>query len=133
MSTSLPTPPPTPQPSAIPFYLDTHLALSQIGDLETMNTMLLMLQESLQRDVPHIVTLLQEGDLVSANRLLHSLKGFIPIFCPEALCALVVQVEGQSKQGLAADLLPAYANLRPELERLLAEVTEYLLAHHVVG
>jgi len=118
---------------ATPVYLDTNLALSQIGDLETMNTMLLMLQESLQRDVPHIVTLLQEGDLVSANRLLHSLKGFIPIFCPDALCAQVVQVEGQSKQGLAADLMPAYAALKPELERLLAEVSDYLVAHRVVG
>lgn len=124
---------PTPPPTDAPIYLDTELALSQIGDADTMNSMLVMLQESLARDVPHIAALLEAGDLTTANRLLHSLKGFIPIFCPEALCAHVVQVEGQSKQGIASELMPAYALLRPELEVLLAEVSAYLLAHDIAG
>lgn len=124
---------PSPLPKAAPVYLDTELALSQIGDVDAMNGMLLLLQEALARDVPHISALLLQGDLTTANRLLHSLKGFIPIFCPDALCVHVVRVEGQSKQGLASDLVPAYDALKPELQTLLAEVSDYLLAHDITA
>jgi HPt (histidine-containing phosphotransfer) domain-containing protein len=124
---------PSTLPKAAPVYLDTALALSQIGDVDAMNGMLLLLQESLARDVPAISALLLQGDLTTANRLLHSLKGFIPIFCPDALCAHVVRVEGQSKQGLASDLVPAYEVLKSELQTLLAEVSDYLLAHDITG
>jgi hypothetical protein len=110
--------------------LDVPLALSQIGDEEAMNEMLLMLHESLARDVPQISDLLEEGDMVGANRLLHAIKGFIPIFCPESFCAVVVEVEGLSKDTSSSALAPAYAALRPQLERLQADVAVYLAAHH---
>jgi hypothetical protein len=111
-----------------PVYLDVDWALSQIGDVESMNTMLAMLQESLARDVPRVSELLQSGDVAAANRLLHALKGFIPIFCQEPLCARVVNVEGMSKNSQSQTVGPAYAGLRPELELLLAEVCAYLQA-----
>ena len=120
---------PTPLPPAGPIYLDTGLALSQIGDTDAMNSMLLMLQESLARDVPEIAALLQMGEVLAANRLLHTLKGFIPIFCPEPLCAHVVRVEALSKLGPGPALAPAYAALQPELAQLLCEVDSYLQAN----
>ena len=112
-----------------PLYLDTGLALSQIGDVDSMNSMLLMLQESLARDIPLVSELLQAGDVVAANRVLHALKGFIPIFCQAPLCEQVVRVEALSKDSRSQELGPAYRALRPELQALLDEVNAYLQAH----
>jgi HPt (histidine-containing phosphotransfer) domain-containing protein len=111
--------------------LDIDLALSQIGDVDAMNDMLVMLKESLTRDVPQVTSLLLEGDIAGANRLLHALKGFIPIFCAEGLCEEVVHVEGLSKDLTNTELVPAYARLRPQLEALLAEVSAYLVANGI--
>ena len=119
---------PPPLPEAKPVYLDTDLAMSQIGDVDTLNSMLLMLQESLARDVPAIAVLLQQGDVPPANQLLHALKGFLPLFCPEPLCAHVVRVEGMSKRGAHPELEPAYAQLQGALMQLLGEVEAYLRA-----
>jgi hypothetical protein len=112
-----------------PVYLDTDWALSQIGDVDSMNSMLLMLQESLARDIPLIAELLQAGDVAAANRLLHALKGFIPIFCQAPLCEKVVQVELLSKDSQSRAVGTAYQALQPELEILLAEVGVYLPAN----
>lgn len=113
-------------PQSDPIYLDTDLAVSQIGDVQAMQGMLTMLEESLGRDIPLIAQLLVAGDVVGANRLLHSLKGFIPIFCGPALSELVAQVEMLSKDTQSTTIGPAYAELQPELQQLLAEVSAYL-------
>ena len=118
--------PAAPEP---PVYLDTAWALSQIGDSATMSSMLLMLQEALARDIPLVDQLLQSGDVSTANRTLHALKGFIPIFCQEPLCAHVVRVEALSKDSTSKTVGPAYQTLKPELETLLTEVNRYLQAH----
>jgi len=110
-----------------PIYLDTHLALEQIGDTDAMNGMLVMLQESLTRDIPLVAQLLGNGQITEANRVLHGLKGFVPIFCAEALCAHVVRVEAESKNSQSTTIGAAYAALKPELEVLLAEVNAHLL------
>ncbi len=113
-------------------YLNTDLALSQIGDAQAMQGMLAMLEESLGRDVPLIANLLAHNDVVGANRLLHPLKGVIPIFCNESLCTHVARVEELSKAGTQASgaaLAQAYAGLQPELELLLSEVSEYMNTH----
>jgi HPt (histidine-containing phosphotransfer) domain-containing protein len=113
-------------PQSDRIYLDTELALSQIGDVQAMQGMLTMLEESLGRDIPKIAELLDAGDVVGANRVLHPLKGFIPIFCVPALCELVAQVEMLSKDSKSTAIGPAYAELQPELQQLLAEVSSYL-------
>lgn len=107
-------------------FLDIDLAFSQIGDAEVMTGMLQMLQDALPRDLPQIADLLQAGDVAGANRLLHSLKGFIPIFCVADLCNEVAQVEGLSKDSRSVAAAPAYAELQPKLQTLLAEVSDYL-------
>ena len=113
---------------AAPQYLDTALALAQIGDTDAVRNILTMVEESLQRDIPQIAQWLQEGDVSAANGLLHPLKGFLPIFCHEALCAHVGRVEALSKTGSSAVVGEAYAALQPQLEQLLAEVSTYLKA-----
>jgi HPt (histidine-containing phosphotransfer) domain-containing protein len=107
-------------------FLDINLALEQIGDVQAMQGMLSMLEESLARDVPRISQLLHEGDVRTANRVLHGLKGFIPIFCIEALCTHVARVEEFSKTAGAAEVSAAYDALVPHLEQLQSEVVEYL-------
>ncbi|RFO98655.1 Hpt domain-containing protein [Rhodoferax lacus] len=114
-----------------PVILDIDLALSQIGDVDAMNDMIVMLEEALARDVPQVTTMLQSGDFAGANRLLHALKGFVPIFCHESFCDKVVYVEGLSKVAANPDLVAAYAGLRPHLETLLAEVSAYLAANGI--
>ena len=117
---------PSSPPSPAALYLDTGLALSQIGDTDAMNSMLQMLQESLQRDLPAIADCVQNGDVAGANRMLHALKGFIPIFCQAELCGHVVQVEALSKHGDSRTLESAYAALRVQLQILLTEVNRHL-------
>jgi hypothetical protein len=110
---------------ATPVFLDTALALSQIGDVESMNSLLVLLRESLERDIPLVSELLQGGDVAGANRVLHGLKGFIPIFCQPPLCDHVIRVEALSKDSLSKTAGPAFSALKPELETLLAEVCAY--------
>ena len=107
-------------------YLDTEVALGQIGDVETMNGMLVMLEESLARDIPLITLSFQSGNVAAANRLLHGIKGFVPIFCRDDFCARVVEVEAMSKDSKSLTASDAYNELRPDLEQLLADVSEYL-------
>jgi HPt (histidine-containing phosphotransfer) domain-containing protein len=112
-----------------PMYLDINAALSQVGDAETLHGMLVMLEETLTKDVPLIATHLRGGNAVEANRLLHPLKGFLPIFCIAQLCDEVGKVEVLSKKGSASEVFEAYSVLKPELELLLEEVADYLSGH----
>ncbi|MDP3652759.1 MAG: Hpt domain-containing protein [Rhodoferax sp.] len=109
-----------------PIYLDPARALEQIGDSTALHEMLDMLQAALDRDIPQISQFLAAHNVSAANRLLHSLKGFIPIFCVDALCDHVAQVEMLSKSGSAADVAHAYAQLSPKLVQLQAEIDVHL-------
>ena len=107
-------------------FLDIDRALGQIGDVSALHEMLDMLQDSLDRDAPQISLLLKNQDVQAANRLLHSLKGFIPIFCVDALCDHVAQVEMLSKTQGAEEVGAAYVHLLPKLQQLQAEIDQYL-------
>jgi len=107
-------------------FLDVSIALAQVGDAQTLQGMLTMLEENLGRDVQQIGHLLVAGDVRAANRLLHAIKGFIPIFCSAPICAHVAQVEELSKSGGPAEVSDAYFGLMPKLEQLQTEVTDYL-------
>jgi HPt (histidine-containing phosphotransfer) domain-containing protein len=107
-------------------HLDTTRALEQIGDEAAMRSMLPMLQELLERDVPKIAELLASDDVHGAKMLLHSLKGCLPIFCAPSLCDQVTQVEQLSKAGSAAEVAVAFAPLQPKLQELQREVAQYL-------
>lgn len=111
---------------ASPVYLDAAHAIAQLGDADALPPMLAMLEESLARDIPLIAELLANGDVPGANRLLHPMKGFLPIFCGDALCAELGAVEGLSKTAPSDEVAPAYAALRPKLDQLLAEVVAFL-------
>lgn len=83
---------------------------------------------SLSADVPAIDAALQAGDVATANRMLHDLKGYLPIFASDPLIACVVAVEKLSKTESAAVVQVPYAQLGPELHGLLADIRHYLEA-----
>ena len=109
-------------------YLDVERALAQVGDLPALHDMLDMLQMSLHRDIPHIERLLSQDKLLLANRVLHALKGVIPIFCCDALCKEVARVEKLSTLGSPQEVGVAYALLSPKLKQLQTEANAYLRA-----
>lgn len=106
-------------------YLDVVRAIEQVGDVDSLRSMLPMLQELLERDVPEIARLLLAGDVRGANPLLHSLKGCMPIFCVPDLCEHLAQVEFMSKAGGVDEVLPAFEALHPKLDTLLSEVVQF--------
>lgn len=107
-------------------YLDIARAMAQIGSQQVLRNMLPMLQELLDRDLPKITQLLADDDVRAANALLHSLKGCMPIFCAEALCSQLVQVEQLSKTGGGVEVGEAFAALSPKLVLLRQEVAQYM-------
>ena len=107
-------------------FLDVERALEQVGEVSALHEMLDMLQDTLDRDVPQIALLLTQGNVFAANRLLHALKGFIPIFCVEPLCQHVASVELLSKTGLATEVAVAFGPLVPKLQKLQTEIDHYM-------
>ncbi len=107
-------------------YLDVARALEQTGDDEALRTMLPMLQELLERNVPQIAQLLADRDVRAASQLLHALKGCLPIFCVPVLCEQLAAVEHLSKAGEGPGVGEAFAAVQPQLHRLQVEIAQYL-------
>lgn len=109
-------------------FLSLERTLAYVGDMASAMSLLGTLEQSLQADLPRIQGLLDAGDLTGANRLLHQLKGFAPVFCVDALVAQVVEVERLSKGTDLSAVREAYRLLQPQLQQLLAEVQQQLAA-----
>lgn len=106
--------------------LDIARGMAMMGSEGSLRKILATVVTSLSADLPRIDAALQAGDVPSANRLLHAIKGYMPIIGSEALTARVNAVEQLSKTAVAADLLPPYQQLAPELRGLLAEIQDFL-------
>ena len=102
--------------------LSIERATEYVGDLQGVLSLLGTLSQSLQADLPQIQQSLDAGDLPGANRLLHQLKGFAPVFCVDSLVTQVVQVEALSKGQDLQAVRTADAQLGPRLQQLLTEV-----------
>lgn len=110
----------------MPSYSHTCLsierAMSYVGDLDSVRSLLGTLAQSLQGDLPEIQARLDAGDLPGVQRLLHQFKGFAPVFCTQALSDEVARVESMSKGDDVPAMRSAYAHLAPRLQQLLVEV-----------
>jgi HPt (histidine-containing phosphotransfer) domain-containing protein len=115
--------------SASHTYLSVDRAMEFIGDANGVLTLLKTLQQTLSTDLPLIVDLLNKDDVLGANRVLHQLKGFTPVFCVDSLVERVVAVEQLSKHGEPAEVRNAYVALAPQLEQLRSEVATHLAVH----
>lgn len=114
-----------------PTHLDLVHAPERVGGEESLREMLPMLMEMLERDGPVIDALLAQGDTQAAGKLLHSLKGCMPIFCHEPVCNAVAALEMSAKSatGDGVDSVRAgYADLRPQLQQLQREISAYMAA-----
>lgn len=112
--------------TALHTCLSIDRAMQYVGDMQGVESLLGTLQQSLEDDLPQIQALLDAGDLPSANRLLHQLKGFAPVFCTDELVTKVVLVEGLSKGTDLQAVRTAYEDLGPRLHQLLTEVQTHL-------
>ncbi len=115
-----------PEPVAVLPSLDVARGVGMMGSEAGLRKILKTVLESMTSNLPEIAQALANGDVASANRLLHSMKGYVPIFATNALVDQVTQVEKVSKTEPAATVAPLYAGLRPQLEGLLAEVRAFV-------
>lgn len=106
--------------------LDTQRGMEMLGSDATLRAVLRTVLDSLSSDLPKIRQSLTEDDVPSANRLLHAIKGYVPIIGSDALIDMVVRVEQVSKQGSAVDVSGLFVALEPMLYRLLSEIGIYL-------
>ncbi|PIT72838.1 Hpt domain-containing protein [Limnohabitans sp. G3-2] len=100
-----------------------------IGDANGVLTLLKTLYQTLGEELPRIQALLDQDDVLGANRLLHQLKGFTPVFCVDSLVERVVNVEHLSKHAEPSEVRAAYKLLAPQLETLRSEVATHLRLH----
>lgn len=112
-------------------YLSVERGLEFIGDEAGFLSLLKTLHKTLTTDIALVADLLRKDDVGGANRLLHQVKGFAPVFCVDALVEHVVQVEGLSKHGEANEVRAAFAKLSPQLEQLRQEVAAHLAANQM--
>ena len=115
--------------STSPTYLSVERAMEFIGDANGVLTLLKTLHQTLGEELPRIQAMLDQGDLHGANRLLHQLKGFTPVFCVDSLVEEVVSVEHLSKHAEPSDVRSAYMRLAPQLATLRSEVAQHLSLH----
>lgn len=108
--------------------LDVARGVGMMGSETALRKILTTVVASMSADLPKIAAALQADDVVTANRLLHAFKGYMPILATDALVAQVTAVEKRSKTASATEVAAEYALLAPELHGLLAEIQAFLAA-----
>lgn len=106
--------------------LDVARGVGMMGSETVLRSILVTVLTSLSADVPTIEAALQTGDVVTASRLLHAIKGYLPIFASDNLIEQVVTIEKLSKTEPIAVVQVFYQKLGPELHALLVEIQLFL-------
>ena len=108
------------------FDLDVPRGVSMMGSEASLRKILKTVQGSMAGNLPEIAQALAIDDVASANRLLHAIKGYVPIFASDALVAQVTELEMISKTEPVTTVAPLYAELAPRMEALLGEIRRFL-------
>lgn len=116
--------PPAPWRAAV--FLDIERAIGYTGDEAATRELLQMVEQSLASDVDRIEQHLEAGDLAAACRLMHAIKGFIPIFCCDQLIERVTRAQAMSRSHTTESFKPVFADLAPDLMVLRQEIGVYL-------
>ncbi|MEY4265874.1 MAG: hypothetical protein RIS90_409 [Pseudomonadota bacterium] len=106
--------------------LDAQRGIDMLGSPEALSMILRTALLSLSEDVPAIGRELEAGDVRAASRRMHGIKGYLPIFGADRLVSDFFALEHLSKTAAAAPLVVGFSALRPQLERLLADIRQYL-------
>ena len=101
-------------------------ALEFLGDVQAVCELLGPLVQSLDKDIADLEQMLAQGDLLGAAGLLHSLKGFIPVFCHATFAEQLAGVEKRIRLQDSPALRNEAAALLPTLHQLKAEARVYL-------
>lgn len=113
--------------SARPFSnLDVARGVSMMGSDASLRTILKTVQVNMAGNLPEMAAALANGDVASVNRLLHAIKGYVPIFAFDALVVQVTELEKISKTEPVTTVAPLYAELAPRMEALLGEIRSFL-------
>ena len=111
---------------AVESSFDPARGIEMMGSEASLRKILKTVIDNMAANLTEIDAALTAGDAVAANRLLHAIKGYLPIFATDALTDQVVALEKTSKTESAATLQPLYATLAPRLQGLLEEIRSFL-------
>lgn len=109
-------------------YLDLDRAVAYTGGDAATRDLLQMVEPRLGDDVDTIWRHLEVGDTLAANRALHALKGFAPVFCVDRFVETLAHVESMGGTGTLGAFRSAFAELAPQLLALQSEIQVYLAA-----
>jgi len=101
-------------------------AMEFLGDRQGVQDLLPVLCSTLSKELPETALLLAQGNLSEVALRLHSLKGFVPVFCFSPLVEELTRVERLCRGGASDTVGEAYAALLPTLQRLGEEAAHYL-------
>ena len=108
-------------------YLDIKGAQDRLGDDELLQQMLEMLAESLPEETTQFNALMAENKLQEAARVLHKIKGVIPLFCDEATVRILQQLEVMLQHNEdTPEMREKLAALLERLDQFKSELTQWL-------
>jgi HPt (histidine-containing phosphotransfer) domain-containing protein len=81
---------------------------------------------SLTKDIGEIERLLGQADMPGVARILHSLKGFIPVFCHAEFAAQLVDIEKRSRSDASPQMVEQVQALLQPLRQLAQESNSFL-------
>lgn len=106
--------------------LDVEHGIGMMGSDASLRKILETVTVSLSSNIQEIGAFLDAGDVLAANRLLHAIKGYAPIFCTDEAVLQITHVESISKTASVSIVAPLFSTLRPALEQLVNEIDNYL-------
>jgi len=101
-------------------------AIEFLGDEQAVSELLQPLVISLAKDIGEIERLLGQADMPGVARTLHSLKGFIPVFCHAEFAAQLVDIEKRSRSDASAQMVEQVQALMQPLRQLVQESNSFL-------
>lgn len=108
-------------------YLDINGARDRLGDDELLQQMLVMLSESLPEETAQFNALMAENNLHAAARVLHKIKGVIPLFCDEATVRILQQLEVMLQQNEdTPEMREKLTALLERLDQFKSELMQWL-------
>lgn len=109
--------------------LDVERTLHLLQKQAHVNDMLQLLLSTVPADLDRIDQCLQRADREGAYRVLHQLKGFLPMFCTEAFSHDLVMVTRLCKADDAAPFHAAFGPVRAALDQVCVQARAYLDSH----
>jgi HPt (histidine-containing phosphotransfer) domain-containing protein len=101
-------------------------AIEFLGDQQAVSELLQPLVISLSKDIGEVERLLGQRDMPGVARTLHSLKGFIPVFCHAQVAAQLVDIEKRSRSDDSPQMRAQVQALMQPLRQLVQESNSFL-------